>query len=315
MQHIDCYEPNYVRSFSVLNPEDKSSINTTHWQHQIRRSLLMGNEACCREILTKPDALWLNEVPCQSVERGPALGLDYQMLNQSALTIATQPELSIEQKLYAIGVMISAVSKKDKTHPESIQYIADIPQQFASLAEQGELQKQFALLPSVHLLQTQAMRMIGSLDIPWQHLPDSERTFTFRLQLTLLPMQNPATEAMLLMQLNKNWQQSGHSFIAQRRWVLNNYLLYRLYHDTFPFHQHKSLLHTYYFLTLDFFILRTLLCIWMSENTELTMDSLVHIFTIYHKWRQENPSAESQLSKILPAHIETDLAGFALLTF
>jgi lysine-N-methylase len=315
MQHIDCYEPNYVRCFLTLYPEDKTSLKTIYWQHQVRRSLLMGKEACCREILTKPDALWLNEVPLQSVECWPPLALDLQMLNQSALTIATQPELTIEQKLYAIGVMISAASKKDRTLPESIQYIADIPQQFSFLAEQGELQKQYALLPLVHSVQIQAMKMMGSLNIPWEQLPDSERVFTFRLQLTLLPMQEPAANAMFMMQLKKNWQQNGNAFIEKHHWVLNNYLLYRLYHDIFPFHRQNSLLHTYYLLVLDFFILRTLLSMWMPENTKLTLDTVVNIFTVYHHWRQENSAAEEQLNKILPAHIETDLAGFALLNF
>ncbi|MES4611895.1 MAG: hypothetical protein ACTH8P_00350 [Ewingella sp.] len=315
MTQLSRYRPNYVRHFIEQHPQGLCDVMSIHWQHEIRQTLLLGERACCESILCQPDALWLEESQHPANDEHTALSPWIQTLNQAALNLGTLPELDSAQKLYSIGVMISYASKRSGKEAKDCAEISRLPEELAQLASDRRLQEQYEELPIIPSVQLDFLRELNSLEIPWEKLPESPRKATFMLQLALMGNLGEAGESRLLEQIHDIWRQRGRPFFNQRRWMLNNYLLYRLYHDTFPQHETLPLAEVYFDLVADYFLLRSLLCLWMLDGSELDDQLVVDIFSLYHQWRQSNPITSQQIQALRSPSVEADLAAFALLVY
>lgn len=72
---------------------------------------------------------------------------------------------------------------------------------------------------------------------------------------------------------------------AQEAWIFSNYLIYRLYHDTFPQHESESTLQRFFWLAADVFMIRTLFCLWTMDDSALNHDEIYALFALFEAWR------------------------------
>lgn len=63
-------------------------------------------------------------------------------------------------------------------------------------------------------------------------------------------------------------------------WIFSNYLIYRLYHDTFPQHDDESALLRFFWLVADVFMIRTLFCLWTLDGSALSHDEIYALFAV-----------------------------------
>lgn len=293
MSQIDCYEPEYVRLYlqQHLSPERETfSIN---WQHETRLSLILDDVHCCEAVLGSPDAFTLQVR--QTLRKGdfPALPPLSQALNQVAIDIVTLPTLSLELRLYALGVMISCAQKK----PDDIEAIKAFPAELAHHAATGTLKHMFELLPSLAIAQRERITRLGSLSIEWEELIECSRKMSLPLQIRLLSLQDINSEALMQQQLQDVWDNRQAGAFVDMPWIWTNYLVYRLYHDTFPHHDDLSPPQRYLELVSDYFLLRTLCCLWMIDGTPLTRAECISLFRLFEGWRHSYPHEHTTITR------------------
>lgn len=312
MRMIDCYEPAFVRSFLSHNPDSPLSTRMT-WQHEIRQSLMLTETASCEAALGDPDAFALHVSQCAATPESPVLSLRAQTLNQAALNTVTLAGLTPELRLYALGIMLSWSDKLPGESDETLASLASQPTVLANFVEQGQLQQQFALLPAVPQLQRTLLTLMGSLSFDWSILPDSARKTTLPLQVSLLMLQDANSELLLLQQLQTQWHKTHTQYFANNAWIFSNYLIYRLYHDTFPDADRADVTQRYFELVSDFFLLRTFFSLWTLDDSTLNHNDIYALFALFERWRHggESTSVREQLLATLPA--DYLLSAFSLL--
>lgn len=313
MSMIECYEPDFVRAFLSHHPDSLLKTQMV-FENEIRQSLTLTTAASCKAALGAADAFSLHVTQCDAIPNASPLSARQQTLNQAALDVITLPELSEELRLYALGIMVSYSDKLTDESPETLSQLATIPQGLAAHAEAGRLQQQFACLPTITQLQCQLLTRLGGLALDWDSLPESPRRQTLQLQVSLLMLQDANSEALLQQQLATQWQTTRERYFAPSPWVLNNYLIYRLYHDTFPQQAGADTAECYFTLVTDYFLLRTLFSLWTLEGSSLNQEEIFAIFALFERWRYSEDAALTrlQIRQALPA--DPLLCAFSLLT-
>lgn len=314
MSMIECYEPDCVRTFLSRNP-GSSQLTQTAWNNEVRYSLTLTTTASCEAALGAPDAFSLHVTQCDAIPNAMPLSPRHQTLNQAALNIITLPDLSEELRLYALGIMLSYSDKLTDEDPETLSQLAAIPQGLSAHAEADRLQQQFARLPAITQLQRQLLTRLGGLAFDWDSLPESPRRQTLQLQVSLLLLQDANSEALLQQQLLHQWQATYKRDFAPSPWILNNYLVYRLYHDTFPQQPNPDAAECYFTLVSDYFLLRTLFSLWTLEGSALHQKEIFALFAMFERWRYSEDATLTrlQIRRGLPA--DPLLCAFSLLTF
>ncbi|HGY3718938.1 TPA: lysine-N-methylase [Citrobacter gillenii] len=313
MSMIDCYEPDFVRSFLSHHP-DSALLVKIRWKTEVRQSLALIDPASCQAALGDPNAFVLHTSKCATDPDSRALSPRDQVLNQSALNTITLPGLSPELRLYALGIMLSFSEKCPGDSESTLEKLASLPQILADHAQSGKLQDQFAQLPSLPQLQRELITRMGSCEFNWDLLPESTRKLTLPLQVSLLMLQDANSEALLQQQLQEQWLKTHEQYFAQEAWIFSNYLIYRLYHDTFPQHDSEAVIQRYFDLTTDFFMIRTLLCLWTMDDSTLSHDDIYALFALFEDWRSSSDaiSLRQHILSMLPG--DPLLSAFSLLT-
>ncbi|WP_044184207.1 hypothetical protein [Phytobacter massiliensis] len=313
MSTIECYEPDFVRAFLSRSPGSPLHARKA-WQHEVRHSLLLTEADCCETALGDPHAFTLHVSECEAEAESLPLTRREQALNQAALNCVTLPGLPPEQRLYALGIMLSYSKKLPGDSDQTLAQVASLPDVLEGYALDGELQAQFASLPPVLQLQRQLITLLGSIGFDWQILPDSARKISLPLQVAMLSLQDANSEALLQEQLQANWHRTHQQYFAPQAWVFSNYLIYRLYHDMFPQHQGASVGQRYFELTTDFFLIRTLFSLWTLDGSPLNPAEIFATFALFERWRLGDAAAalRQQIQALLPGDVM--LSAFSLLT-
>lgn len=312
MKMIECYEPDFVRTFLSRHPDTPLHVTGT-WQSEIRHSLLLTDAASCEAALGAPHAFTLHVSQCEALPHGQPLTRRDQTLNQAALDTVTLPELSVALRLYALGILLSYSEKFPGESDDVIAQIASLPATLAGLAQEGKLQQQFSLLPPVPQLPCRLISLLGTLQLDWQMLPDSPRKASLPLQVSLLMLQDASSEALLHQQLQTQWQTLQTRYAADAPWIFSNYLIYRLYHDMFPQHDGEGIIGRYFALVSDVFLIRTLFSLWTLDGSPLTPADTYALFALFERWRHSAGAARlrQQAHSQLPG--DDLLSAFSLL--
>lgn len=313
MSQIECYEPEFVRQYIQQHPTSLRTPLAISWQHEVRRSLLLNDYDCCEAVLGSPEAFVLQVQMMDENPEETVLSANIQALNQAALDVITLPELSVDLRLYALGIMLSFAQRLPEGNEVTPDAIKALPAQLATFASEGTLRDMFEQLPALTHLQRQLITHLGSISFDWDKLIDCQRKMSLPLQISLLSLQDSNSEALMQEQLLEVWNsQSEQNFEAQP-WVWTNYLVYRLYHDTFPQHDRFSILQCYLELVSDYFMLRTLFSLWVMDGSTLSHSQTISLFSVFEAWRLD-PECAQEREMLHQPQLEDELvSAFSLL--
>lgn len=314
MSQIDCYEPEFVRHYLSQHPQAENQIMTIAWQDEVRRSLLLDAPERVQALLEKQDAFTLHASKSAPMARASAMPPRIRRLNQAALDIVALQALPMEIRLYCLGVMLSYSEKIVGEGEDALAQLAAMPQTLLQYIEQGVVPETFSQLPSIPQLQRRLITGLGTLNFDWDRLPESPRKTSLSLQLSLLFVQDENSEAMLQQQLCDIWYRASADKSSPWYQALDNYLIYRLYHDVFPWHESQPALRRFLLLMIDYFMLRSLFSLWVMDGSPLDSQQTAELVALFEQWRHCGTSEADyqQLLSELPA--DETLIAFSLLT-
>lgn len=312
MSQIECYEPAFIRHYRAQYPAAIRQPLVINWQHEARCSLLLDDPDCCEAVLGSPEAFVLQVKMTEAVPGVAALPKRLQVINQAALDIVTLPDLSVDLRLYALGVMLSYAQKLPADSDDALETLKSLPQRLAGYAADGTLAEMFAQLPVIAGPQRQLISSLGRLSFDWDRLVDCTRKMSLPLQLSLLALADSNSEALMQQQLLDVWASKGQQAFAGQPWIWTNYLVYRLYHETFPRHEQHDMLTCYLQLVSDYFLLRSLFSLWLMDGSPLSPSQAISLFSVFESWRLD-PQAAAGREALLSDHDDPLLAAISLL--
>ncbi|AJZ88521.1 hypothetical protein VW41_05450 [Klebsiella michiganensis] len=295
MDIIERYQPEFVLRHAALDPVcecpaccrapegwPRISVNLAT---QVRESLDPGCESVARELLLNPQAFVLHMSEGESPAAGELKAWD-STLNQQGIHLAVHPALSLEESLYALGVLLSKAQQDladDNCDPARL---VSMGEQLAHLAEHGVLAQQLAMLPPIEENALAALKAMGAMRLDL-NLPIAEK-MSVMLKLSELGVMPASRLSERLLELQAGLQRC--EWLTTQPHILRNVLIYRLYHDVFPGPGCENYGAAMFSLAQDFFQLKMLFAIGSEAEESLTEKTMIALFSAWYRWRQANPT-------------------------
>ncbi|MBK5145696.1 flagellin lysine-N-methylase [Budviciaceae bacterium BWR-B9] len=260
------------------------------WQNEVRKSLAIECPEACGQILMSQTSIWLESKKLISSRSQSPLSDIYHQVNAECIGIALRPELSLSERLMAIGELVSPMSHDDYTNKkQKHQAIEELHLRAASLTHE-HIKSHMSEIPRNNVARWQLFAQIGSqvAELANVETVPTMAAFWKEVHHDIL-QQSTESGAQKIADLENAWMQTVTPVFNEFPHVVTNYLFYRLYHDSFPYHAKMSEVETYYQLITDCFILRNLISYWALKYSQLRKSKMIDIVNIYHRWRRQYP--------------------------
>ncbi|AWK14612.1 hypothetical protein SK355_06480 [Candidatus Fukatsuia symbiotica] len=323
MSNIQCYQPEYVNCFADLETScecpfcaTENELDTSitfNWQNEERQSLFLGCETACREILLNPQALTIYAVNKQS-ETNIECKIEGQELNYLIFNLVTNENFSLEQSLYVASILLNRAEQEQEAEnqEEVLERIKILADEFNLLSEQGSLQQTFCELPEIENVKSSVLALLGMVPLSLT-LPIAQK-IPFILKLSELSLMQKIHLDERKTELMTIWQEQLAPYFDKHPHILQNYVLYQVYHNTFPYHDSLNYGQMFRLLSIDLFNIKILCSIWKLNNDTLDETIIVKMVSAYSRWRMDkNFDFTPMLKKIHLDSGEDLLIGISLL--
>lgn len=304
MQLIESYTPEYVVCFANTTPTcDCPACKNAHtdgphitlnWYNEQRNSLSLRCESACREVLFNPDAFVLY-VEQKKATAGYQQFTNWdQTLNQYSINLTINGDLTLEQSLYGIGVLISKAARLQRDHAP-LSELNNVAEELMVLAENRTLSQQLALLPAIPQTKLHALILLGNAVLPL-NMPFGQK-MPFMLKISDMATISSARLQERLNTLEATFDNDVTPFLHQHPTLLLNFVLYQLYHHAFPFNVSNNHEQAFRQLTQSVFEVKMLLAQWVMGNNPLNEENVVKLISAYAQRKQNATPHEPAANK------------------
>lgn len=272
--------------------------------NQLKKSLMLSCPEVCRQLLLDPMAMQTEVTELeQRLPFAPPPSAAIATLHSLSIHVLAATEVPVEIRLWLIGMLVHR-------DPAQLSHEAFLDQ-VAVLAERGELLTMFDQLPVLPRLQWWGLRTITHQLLAYSQGRRGRQTMQGCLDKINRLLEGVYDEAKLA-RLQQTWYDKVSPFLAARPQIMDNYLLYYVYHHNFP-QQQNTPAQAYQLLVIDYFLLRSYLCL-MAMEKELEEQDVVNLFYSYHTIRQHNAGFIKTIEQGLSeSGFASDLSLYALL--
>jgi lysine-N-methylase len=276
-----------------------------HQEQEIRHTLTLSCPEVVRCVLLDPCAMEIELEQKRGHNTANPLPPTHNQLQQLALHIMLNRDLPAEQRIWIIGMLIHR-DPKQLSHESFLN-------QLASIADTEGLTPHFEQLPYLPDLHWWGLRAMSNL-------LRSEQSSKKRGYLAMEQCMERVyrhfegeCDKEKVTSLYHEWQKKWEPWLAKHPHVLNNYLIYWLYHHGFP-QKDRTPAEAYLLLVADFFLLRAYLCLLTIEGEFPDEKMIVSLFYSYHARRLHSRDFTRILHESLSASgLNSDISLYALL--
>ncbi|MEO3989856.1 hypothetical protein [Pseudocitrobacter cyperus] len=294
MESIEHYHPEFVKGYAAQesactclacrHAQPGFPYVSIRLKNQQRESLNLACETAARQALLNPEAFVLHTEP-KPAESETVLDAWHEALNQHCINLAIHPALTLEGRLYAIGVLLSKAQQYRDQGEQEPALLSAMAEQLADLAEKGVLAQQFALLPAIPEHQVAALKEMGAIRLNLD-VPMAEK-MAMALKLSELAILSPSRLAERHQAMAAQWQ--AITLFDEQPWILTNALIYQLYHQVFPGIACDNYGEAFLALARDFFCIKMLCAIRSADNHQLTAEEAAMLVSAFEAWKQQHP--------------------------
>ncbi|BBR39476.1 flagellin lysine-N-methylase [Aeromonas allosaccharophila] len=279
--------------------------STVSFLNQQKDSLTLSCPEACRQLLLDPDAMLIESQEQAAASLFLAVPDAALRLNQLSYQIALTQELSLEMRLWMIGMLIH--------HDEGNSSYEQFLDELVALLEKGQLQAMYDTIPSLPNVQWWALRTLTNLLLQSNDTNHRGRAMIEECLDTLYKLLDGEYDQEKMAFFPRLWREQVAPFLAARPHLLDNYLLYQIYNFNFPYRNEHSMESAYRLLVADLFLLRSYFCL-LAHQGELTEENVIKLVYSYHARRQHNLSFEQELATgLLETGFSSDITLYALL--
>ncbi|ENY71402.1 FliU-like protein [Aeromonas diversa CDC 2478-85] len=278
---------------------------TVTFPYQHKESLTLSCPQASRLLLLDPEAMLID------TQDQPTLPLHHSVpeqalrLNQLSYQIALTHELPLEQRLWIMGMLVY--------HDEGRSSYEQFLDELVALAGSGQLQAMYATIPAMPRVKWWALRTLTQLLLQSNERSGRGTVIIGECLETLYALLDGEYDEEKMAFFPRVWQAQVAPFLAERPYLLDNYLLYQLYHFNFPYRADGVMVNAYRLLVADLFLLRSYFCL-LAHRGELTEEKVVSLVYSYHARRQHNLAFEQQIcEQLIETGFGSDITLYALL--
>ncbi|KWB79380.1 hypothetical protein [Burkholderia ubonensis] len=307
---IESYTPKFIvrngrhfNSCRCKSCERQSALVTRAWSNQVRHSAQLACDTVSRSMLFDTDALDLIGERVAAPDSTP-LDAWQNNVNQGCIALLLVENLSIEERLHAIGILLSRTAKHDGLG--NGECVLNDPLAFAgeliSLSRDGILQQRFREIPAIDKYKLIHLRRLSRITLDADL--DSMTSISLTLRQAELQLMSSGYLVDVLRELESN--ATAQAFFEKHESLWTNYFLYRCFHEVFPGAEPQGYAIAFLDFTTDYFCIRNLCALLSSIGADLTEATVAALFSAWYR------TGRSAMSK--DDHVEPLLIGMSLIS-
>ena len=282
-----------------------------------QKSLALSCPEATRQLVLSPDAMLFQQTIKIQPQANDAREIDQRnkLLNLMCLNIVKLSGEHIDEALYALTSFLLATEKVNLSED----WLAEVENQFSNVLNdlaQGEIRLQLNHIKPDHNLQWSLLLRLQT----WFGRMAGKRAFPmlnhYLNKLIHIQAEGAKTNdvSQSMIRLEKVWQSKVMPWLAERPWVMNNYVQYRIYNDSFPGDENQTSLMSLYLLTSEWFLLKSLIAANVELVGTIEEEDIINIIYSYHSnTKHTEDSTKAFVAEINKTKVNDDLSLIYLL--
>ena len=291
----------------------KSRIFKTEQQ----KTLMISCPEAARQLLTSPDAMLFEETIKPQAETFKAKNLDQQkkLLNLMCLNIVKVSAEKLDEGFYALTSFLLGA---ERISPEK-DWLEQMERNFSAVLDslaQGHIRQQLDQVKPDHNLQWSLLMRLQGWFGGMTHKRAFPTLYHYLNKLIYIQTEGAKTDdvSQPIIRLDTVWQKQVMPWLAERPWIMNNYIQYRIYEDFFPNDESRSPLMSLYLLTAEWFLLKSLIAATVELVGTIDEEDIINIIYSFHSITKHNPeSVMAFVAEINKVKVNDDLSLIYLL--
>nr|WP_024964901.1 flagellin lysine-N-methylase [Pantoea sp. IMH] len=287
------------------------------FKYEKQKSLALSCPEAARQLLSSPDAMLFEQTNYLQPEANKAQELDQEkkLLNLMCLNIVKYSGEHIDEAFYALASFLLYTGKVNDADDRVAKLEDYFAQTISSLTQGGIRQQLDQVKPDYNLQWSLLLRMqtyFGGIT-KLRGLPMLDHYINKLIYIqTEGAKNNDINQSMV--RLENAWQSKMMPWFAERPWVMNNYIQYRIYDSFFPGDDSLTPLMKLYLLTADWFLLKSLIAASVEMVGQVDEDDIINIIYSYHSVTKHTAkSALAFVAEINKTKVNDDLSLIYLL--
>ncbi|MEN4786560.1 flagellin lysine-N-methylase [Pantoea agglomerans] len=282
-----------------------------------QKSLSLSCPEATRHLLLSPDAMLFQQTIMTQAEANKAKDVDQKkkLLNLMCLNIVKLSGENLDEAFYALATFILAAERVNPEEDWLVQIESDFSDVINNIAE-GEIRLQLDKIKPDHNLQWSLLLRLQT----WFGRMASKRAFPtlnhYLNKLIYIQAEGAKTNdiSQSMIRMDNVWQSKVIPWLAERPWLMNNYIQYRIYNDSFPGDENHTPLMSLYLLTAEWFLLKSLIAASVELVGTIDEDDIINIIYSFHSVTKHNPeSVMAFVAEINKVKVNDDLSLIYLL--
>jgi len=291
----------------------KSRIFKTEQQ----KTLMISCPEAARQLLSSPDAMLFEETIKPQAETFKAKNLDQQkkLLNLMCLNIVKISAEKLDEGFYALTSFLLGA---ERISPET-DWLEQMERNFSAVLDslsRGHIRQQLDQVKPDHNLQWSLVMRLQGWFGEMTHKRAFPTLYHYLNKLIYIQTEGAKTNdvSQSMIRLDNVWQKQVMPWLAERPWIMNNYIQYRIYDEFFPNDESRSPLMSLYLLTAEWFLLKSLIAASVELVGTIDEEDIINIIYSYHSiTKHSTQSVSAFLAEINKVKVNDDLSLIYLL--
>lgn len=291
--------------------------SATTFKYEQQKSLTLSCPEAARQLIASPDAMLFEQTIRLQPDANQAKDLDQEkkLLNLMCLNIVKLSDVQVDEAFYALASFLLGVERLS-AHEDRVEQIENYYSQTLNGLEQGEIRQQLAQIKPDHNLQWSLLLRLQTWFSGMTNKRGWPTLHHYVNKLIYIQAEGAKTDNVhqSMIQLESVWQHEVMPWLAERPWIMNNYVQYRIYDDFFPNAEGRSPLLSLYLLTAEWFLIKSLITANVALVGKINEDDIINIIYSYHSVTKHSAqSVAAFIAEINKTKVNDDLSLLYLL--
>ncbi|PKH24715.1 lysine-N-methylase fliB [Enterobacterales bacterium CwR94] len=265
------------------------------FRNESQNMLTLSCPEAARNLLMQPDAMDIQQRVVLKAEfnKQPQQDQFQQLIGLFCSHLLLAGEGAIEDNLYAMVTLLMMAEKVADQGEAAVPLLEQTFVQLVDALNSGEMRQQrLQIKPDTDLQWSLLLRLQNYLKTrPAMRSQGVHNLFLNGLVHATFNLHQDDDAAGKMAALGKNWDAYIQPWLAERPWMLRNYLRYRLWQADFPQNNGRSMLQNIYLILAEFFYLKSLMAAQAVMKQGIHPDDVVNIIYSFQALTQHTPEA------------------------
>ena len=288
------------------------------YRYELYKSLTLSCPEAAKILLTNPDAMLLGYSTTLAPEGNN--NVDYspedKLINFMCMNIIKASKARSEEGLYGLATLFVHLEKMRNNKTFSVPALEEAYTEVIESLEQGVIRENLAAIKPNHDLQWALLMRLRTTFLKLREHRTLKVLNSFIDKLSALQIMSASAgdTSLAIQRLDVAWRDKVEPWLADRPYLMSNYLQYRIYTDNFYDFGDRSPLNCLYLLTAEWYLLKALMCASVEVNDGITEEDIIDLFYSYHAITKHSTSAMTAFfTKIDKVKVHDDLSLIFLL--